>query len=544
MKMRLTSKEIIRLLLLLALASYVVFLRLGDPDIVTSSEGQRATAPIEMIHSGDYIIPTINYEPYLLKPPLIYWMVAMSYKITGVINPWTARLPTALSGIVLVIVFYLIATQFFGRELSLVASLMLLVSPYVLVKMRQCEIDLVLTLALFIAIYCLYKYCYPGEGKTYYFALLSGLFLGLATLLKGPVAVMFYLVAMASLAVSDKSNLKKLFGCTSLLILGVFVLTAFPWYVAVIQRIGLENAWNILQGQAFRRIVRSSEINSGSLFFYIARVPIALTPWGLLLPLTLRSTYFKKATSADFIRFSLFYVYFGIVVLSLIKGKETEYALPLMPFAIVLVAFIVNEFLNCRATRFQTVYIRYWFWVSLGALVIGGIYLTAKYVHTSISSPNIFQVVLSFVPIIVLTLLITAYQGGRKFLNSIVWLAGICAMVFALNVGIEINKKNNFESLKLVGESGREMLERNHTLEVFQKPKTQLMFYLRRKVNVVRKMEDVKTKVDEDRPYFIIMEKEDFQKLEGMSEKDLYLYTKAVTKKGFTIVSNVNMERP
>jgi 4-amino-4-deoxy-L-arabinose transferase-like glycosyltransferase len=543
-EMRLTSKDVIRLLLLLVLATYVIFLRLGDRDIATSSEGQRSTVPIEMIRSGDYIIPTINYEPYLLKPPLIYWMVLLSYKITGAINPWTARLPAALSGVVLVIIFYFINKQFFDPEISLVSSLMLVTSPYMLLKMRQCEIDLALTLVLFLSVYFLYKCCYHREGKTYHFALLSGLFLGLASLLKGPVPLMFYLLAIASLSLIDKSNLKKFFGSNALLIIVVFIVVAVPWYLAVIKRIGLEHAWSIVRGEAVERLYRSTEINSGSLFFYIARVPIALAPWGLLLPLTLRSTYFKKAINSDFTRFTLLYLYFGIVVLSLIKGKETTYVLPLMPFAIVLVAFIFTEFLNGRLTRFQTTYIRYWFWGSLTASIIGGFYLIGKYVRASISSPNIFQVALSFVPIIVLTLLIIVYQREKKFLNSIVCLTGICALVFALNAGIEINKKNTSESLKLVGESARQILDRNYTLEIFQKTKPQLMFYLRRKVNVIHNIEDVKTRVDEHLPYFIIMENADFQKLQGMTHKDLYLYTKPVTKKGFAIVSNVNMKQP
>ncbi len=542
--MRFNSKDTIRIVLLLVLASYVIFLRLGNLDIVTSNEGQRSTPPIEMIRSGDYIIPTINYKPYLSKPPLIYWMVLISYRVTGVINPWSARLPMALSGVVLVILFYLIIKQFFEQGIALIAALMLLTSPYVLVKMRRCEIDLALTLALFLAVYFLYKYCYPRESKTYHSALLSGFFLGLATMLKGPVALIFYLVAIVSLLVIDKSNLKKLFACNGLLIIGVFILTAFPWYLTLIKRIGIENGWNILQGQALRRVYKASEINSGSIFFYLLRVPVALAPWGLLLPLTLRREYFKKGTTSSFLKFALLYFYFGIVVLSLIKGKETEYALPLMPFAIVVVAFLFNEFLSGRLTRFQAIYIRCWFWVSLSALIIGGLYFMVTYIVTPILLPNFFHVTLSLAPIIVLTFLMIAYHGKKKFLNSIMYLIGISALLFILHSGIEINKKNNSQSLKLIGESARELMDKNYRVEVFKKGRPQLMFYLSRKINVIDGLKNVKTRLDEAVPYFIIMQNEDFQKLKGITQKDVYLYTKAVSKRDFVIVSNINTEQP
>ena len=47
------------------------------------NEGLYAEIPREMLQIGNYIIPKLNFIPYIEKPPLFYWLVAISYKIFG-----------------------------------------------------------------------------------------------------------------------------------------------------------------------------------------------------------------------------------------------------------------------------------------------------------------------------------------------------------------------------------------------------------------------------------------------------------------------------
>ncbi len=57
-------------------------------------EGIRANVALEMMLSGDYVVPTINGEPYLNKPPLYNWILAFSFWLFGQPNEWAARVPT------------------------------------------------------------------------------------------------------------------------------------------------------------------------------------------------------------------------------------------------------------------------------------------------------------------------------------------------------------------------------------------------------------------------------------------------------------------
>ncbi|HTF57094.1 MAG TPA: glycosyltransferase family 39 protein, partial [Planctomycetota bacterium] len=46
-------------------------------------EGLNADVALEMLHRGDPILPRLNGVPYLEKPPLLYWLIAASFRLFG-----------------------------------------------------------------------------------------------------------------------------------------------------------------------------------------------------------------------------------------------------------------------------------------------------------------------------------------------------------------------------------------------------------------------------------------------------------------------------
>src|SRR5258707_14160667 len=74
-------------LLLYACMSFYLF----EPD-----EGRYAEIPREMLQRGEWVVPYLQGEPYFDKPPLLYWLVRLSYRLFGV-HDWSARLVPALA---------------------------------------------------------------------------------------------------------------------------------------------------------------------------------------------------------------------------------------------------------------------------------------------------------------------------------------------------------------------------------------------------------------------------------------------------------------
>src|SRR5207237_4785681 len=86
-------------------------------------EGRRILPAVRMLETGNYIVPQVGSNPYFRKPPLVNWLVAASFKIFGVRNEWTARLPSALLVLAVAIAFVTVARDSLGPRGSTVAAL-------------------------------------------------------------------------------------------------------------------------------------------------------------------------------------------------------------------------------------------------------------------------------------------------------------------------------------------------------------------------------------------------------------------------------------
>jgi 4-amino-4-deoxy-L-arabinose transferase-like glycosyltransferase len=58
---------------------------------IKGEEGRRILPAVTMLDTGNYLVPQVGSEPYYRKPPLVNWLVAVSFKVTGARNEWTAR---------------------------------------------------------------------------------------------------------------------------------------------------------------------------------------------------------------------------------------------------------------------------------------------------------------------------------------------------------------------------------------------------------------------------------------------------------------------
>ena len=85
--------------ILIALSLWTLFYRLGEPNFYDlRMETRRARIAQEMIETGNRLIPKLEGETILTKPPLYYWAVAfLSFK-NGV-TEFTARVPSAVAGL-------------------------------------------------------------------------------------------------------------------------------------------------------------------------------------------------------------------------------------------------------------------------------------------------------------------------------------------------------------------------------------------------------------------------------------------------------------
>jgi 4-amino-4-deoxy-L-arabinose transferase-like glycosyltransferase len=130
----------------------------GIPALLDDADALFAEIPREMNLRHDWITPYANAIRFLEKPPLLYWLIALSYIFCGVTNAFTARLPTALMVVALVFVTYKIGERLFGRRAGLFGGLALSTAFGTFLFTRIILQDILLTLILTLFVYTLVRW--------------------------------------------------------------------------------------------------------------------------------------------------------------------------------------------------------------------------------------------------------------------------------------------------------------------------------------------------------------------------------------------------
>lgn len=178
-------------LLLLALLSAMIFLPyLGSVHLFDWDEINFAEAAREMLATGEYSYVQINYQPFQEKPPLFFWMQALSMKAFGV-NEFAARLPNAVCGIISLMVLFIMGTRWHDQRLGWWWAGLYAASLLPHFYFKSGIIDPWFNLFIFTGIYFLVRtHQEPLRGVR--LMALSGLFIGLGIMTKGPVALLIY----------------------------------------------------------------------------------------------------------------------------------------------------------------------------------------------------------------------------------------------------------------------------------------------------------------------------------------------------------------
>jgi 4-amino-4-deoxy-L-arabinose transferase-like glycosyltransferase len=212
---------------------------ISPPRLMDDMDAAQAAVAHNMLSTGDWVTPKLDGIAFLDKPPVVYWMMAASYRIFGV-HDWAARLPLALAVVLLCWVTYRFGRWAFDEEAGLYAGIALATSAGLFLFTRILIPDATLTLAITGAIWAWFRLLEddPGNSHRVRWAVILGACFGVGLLAKGLVAVVFPVVA----AVAYMGLTRQLFSrwVWRRLHLGTVVLVAaliaVPWHVLAILR--------------------------------------------------------------------------------------------------------------------------------------------------------------------------------------------------------------------------------------------------------------------------------------------------------------------
>jgi hypothetical protein len=185
-----------------------------------------------MLASGDWVTARLDGIAYLEKAPLIYWMMATSFRVFGVYD-WSARLPLALATVFLCWVTYRFGRWALDEEAGLYAGLVLSTSVGLFLFTRILIPDATVTLCITGAVWAWLRLLEPESEHSTMWAAILGVCLGAGLLLKGLIAIIFPVAAcLTYLAVThqlfSREAWRKL-RLGSVVALAVFI--AAPWHI-------------------------------------------------------------------------------------------------------------------------------------------------------------------------------------------------------------------------------------------------------------------------------------------------------------------------
>lgn len=347
-------------------------------------EGMRAEVVREMVTSGDWLIPHLNGEILVTKPPFYFWLAGFCSLLSGEVTEYTLSLPSVIGGFLGLIWTFLIGFQLFNYRVAWLSALILVTSPLYILMARSINLDMTLAWLTTATLGC-FLLGFQSQGQLsnrYYLGAFA--FMGLATMTKGPIGVMIPLIPILGYlgwtlsrrqgivtgeprgeskrqTTEDHLLQKRPFihppWLTILAGIGIFLLITLPWALLVYFKV--PNLGEILYLETLFRYERPNYQNAKPFYFYFIAL-LELAPWSLFLPggfLAVVERYKIKSSSrtslSPAIIFLFLWVWPSFFIFSVTSTKRDYYLLPLCPALALWVAWVWDNCLTGQASEGQ-----------------------------------------------------------------------------------------------------------------------------------------------------------------------------------------------
>ena len=285
----------------------------------------------EMWQRGDMLVPHLNGEPYHHKPPLLFWLINLMWMLFGV-SEAAARIVPAAAGLAGALLAIPLAAQLWPRERrnGTLAAWILFTAMLWTLWTTTVMFDLLIAVCAELA---LLGVLIAWRGRRVIGWLTAGLGIGLGVLAKGPV-ILVYVLPVALFAPwwmmdqRPRSWAAWYGGLAGALVLGGAI--GLGWALTAAAAGGESYANHLLWGQTTGRVVESFA-HRRPFWWYLPLLPVVLFPWSLWSPLwrAVRERFRTGWDSGE--RLTLLLAASGLVIFSVISGKQLHYLLPVFP---------------------------------------------------------------------------------------------------------------------------------------------------------------------------------------------------------------------
>jgi hypothetical protein len=331
---------------LLGLVAFLLlFVGLGNRWL-WGSEGRWAEIPREMFLTGDFFHPRIGGEPYFDKPLLTYWFIIAITAVTGILNEWVVRLPSAFFGLVSIFATVLLGRRLWSARVGLLAGWFLLTSYGFIFWSRTADAD---TENLAAITLCVLWYWTSRDKPNFMTFLIFYLIAFIGALTKGLTAVFVPIAAILPDLVTEK-RWKILFRPSHILAFGISLavyLSPFIYAAKTCPADYHSSGLALVFQENFLRYFHATD-HKGPFYLYLYAAPLLVLPWAPLLAASLVGLLFAWKNIDSKTRWLMMAMAAIFIFFTLSGSRRDYYILPITPLCALLMAVFLFHIVDVK----------------------------------------------------------------------------------------------------------------------------------------------------------------------------------------------------
>ena len=333
-----------KILLLVIIYGLLWFGTLNYRHLIPSDEGRYAEIAREMLVTGDWITPRYNGYKYFEKPPLQAWATAAAFQAFG-IGDWQARLWTALTGFLTILLVGFTGARIFNARAGWLAAVVLASSPIWIISGHFNSLDMGLS-SFLVAALCSLLLAQTSHNKNHCrnWMWACWIFMALATLSKGVIGAAIPAMVFIAYSISTWDwkiwTRLRLFSGTIL-----FLAITAPWFALVAQR-NPEFLEFFFIHEHLQRFTQDDHSRTGPIYYFVPLLLIGLLPWILQVPGAFAQAWSERRRefSAGWLLVCWFAVIFAFFSVS--HSKLPGYIIPVFPALALIIGNRLDRLLG------------------------------------------------------------------------------------------------------------------------------------------------------------------------------------------------------
>ncbi len=392
-------------------------------------EEAREGLPVRFMLAGDsLLLPKVHSGQIRTKPPLFHWSASVLAKLTGGVNEITLRLPSVLAGAATVALTALLGSALFSPIAGLVSAGILATSWQFAYLGTHARVDMLFAFFILLGFYCVWKVWQAEDDAGCLKAgTLAGVSFGCAVLTKGPLGLLYPLLALALYQFWTRPGR-----------IPYTRLAGIPLFMGLLWAIGAA----VEGGETFRNMVYQETVarvfgdtpaalHEEPFYYYLPKLFVDFSPWSVFLPLALwtgwRSHRNDNRWRYPFVLFTSLFV-----MLSLFPGKRGDYLLPVYPMIALLIGVYCSDYLTGRKTLSSGIIFPAWlaavsalgFGIALIALSTGLLKISSALFFLSTSDQTLVQSIFA-----------------TRLSLPLLWMAVVMMIAYAAAISVAVHKR-------------------------------------------------------------------------------------------------------